>query len=347
MAIKKTNSGWLVDAQPGGRGQKRYRKTLATKAEALQYEAWLTTQVASAPDWVPKRKDSRRLDELIQAWYDLHGVQLRSGANTRSRLLLLSASLGNPIASDLTAEAFATYRSRRLSATSTADGKRKLAGVTASNLNRELAYLRAMFNELKRVGVWKGENPFSTLRQFKVQERELSFLTADQIQNLLTRLSVSDGSDALLVAKVCLSTGARWSEAEELRRSQIRNSQIHFSQTKSGKNRSVPISSSLESELIAHGDGAPGRLFQDSYGAFRWAIAKAGIELPRGQLSHVLRHTFASHFMMNGGNILTLQRILGHASLTMTMRYAHLSPGHLIEAIELNPLVRIQEDGES
>jgi integrase len=42
--------------------------------------------------------------------------------------------------------------------------------------------------------------------------------------------------------------------------------------------------------------------------------------------------------MMNGGNILTLQRFLGHASLTMTMRYAYLAPDHLEEAKRLNPL---------
>jgi site-specific recombinase XerD len=58
-------------------------------------------------------------------------------------------------------------------------------------------------------------------------------------------------------------------------------------------------------------------------------------------MTHVLRHAFASHFMMNGGNILTLQRILGHANVTMTMRYWHLSPEHLQEAKNLNPLSRL------
>ncbi|WP_424649030.1 tyrosine-type recombinase/integrase [Castellaniella sp.] len=58
-----------------------------------------------------------------------------------------------------------------------------------------------------------------------------------------------------------------------------------------------------------------------------------------GQLTHVLRHTFASHFMINGGNILTLQRILGHQDLKTTMRYAHLAPDHLESARMLNPLV--------
>ncbi|MDT4890927.1 hypothetical protein FQZ97_1279350 [compost metagenome] len=45
--------------------------------------------------------------------------------------------------------------------------------------------------------------------------------------------------------------------------------------------------------------------------------------------------------MMNGGNILTLQKILGHTSLAMTMRYAHLSPDHLQDAVKLGPLRRL------
>lgn len=47
---------------------------------------------------------------------------------------------------------------------------------------------------------------------------------------------------------------------------------------------------------------------------------------------HDIRHTFASHFMMNGGNIYDLQKILGHTSLEMTQRYAHLAPEHLVQA---------------
>ena len=50
---------------------------------------------------------------------------------------------------------------------------------------------------------------------------------------------------------------------------------------------------------------------------------------------HDLRHTFASHFMMNGGNIYDLQKILGHTSLEMTQRYAHLAPEHLVQAANI------------
>ncbi len=43
----------------------------------------------------------------------------------------------------------------------------------------------------------------------------------------------------------------------------------------------------------------------------------------------MLRHTFASHFVMAGGSLLTLQRLLCHSTPTMTMRYAHLAPDFL------------------
>jgi hypothetical protein len=50
---------------------------------------------------------------------------------------------------------------------------------------------------------------------------------------------------------------------------------------------------------------------------------------------HDVRHTFASHFMMNGGNLYDLQKILGHTNSKMTERYAHLSPTHLEKAMQV------------
>ncbi|MFA0672260.1 tyrosine-type recombinase/integrase, partial [Vibrio splendidus] len=71
---------------------------------------------------------------------------------------------------------------------------------------------------------------------------------------------------------------------------------------------------------------------------FRKAVAEAKIDLPKGQMTHVLRHTFASHYVMNGGNIVKLRDVLGHREITTTMRYAHLAPEHLEETLILNPL---------
>lgn len=72
--------------------------------------------------------------------------------------------------------------------------------------------------------------------------------------------------------------------------------------------------------------------------AFRRAVDWTGTKVTQGQCAHILQYTFASHFMMNSGNILALQKILCHSSIIMTMRYAHLAPDHLEEAITLNPM---------
>ncbi|MBC7191684.1 MAG: tyrosine-type recombinase/integrase [Marinobacter sp.] len=63
--------------------------------------------------------------------------------------------------------------------------------------------------------------------------------------------------------------------------------------------------------------------FQSCYSAFRSALERAQNHLPSGQQTHICRHTFASHFVMSGGHILTLQKVLGHSDLKLTMRYAH------------------------
>jgi len=64
--------------------------------------------------------------------------------------------------------------------------------------------------------------------------------------------------------------------------------------------------------------------------AFERACKRAGV---RDFRFHDLRHTFASYLTMGGGNIRTVQTLLGHKDLRMTMRYSHLSPEHLREAV--------------
>jgi hypothetical protein len=60
------------------------------------------------------------------------------------------------------------------------------------------------------------------------------------------------------------------------------------------------------------------------------ALKRAGI---LGATWHTLRHTFASRAVMAGVDIRTVQELMGHSTVTMTMRYAHLSPAHLREAV--------------
>jgi len=106
--------------------------------------------------------------------------------------------------------------------------------------------------------------------------------------------------------------------------------------TKSGKNRQIAITIGLANEAISYLH--TNKRFRDKYSAFKLLIKRLNIKLPKGQLTHVLRHTFASHFVQKGGDILTLQKLLGHSDIKTTMRYAHLAPDYSQKALSFNPL---------
>lgn len=325
MAIQQTPDGrWKVDVEPvKGR---RFRKTFKTKGEAQRFESTCRTKCIETPDWSPRPADVRRLSALVAAWFDLHGHSLRDGLRRRSKLDALAKRLGDPIAARLDPQVYAHDRRVRLE-----------AGTTAKTLNNELGYLRSVFNELRGLGQIDYQNPLALVKPLRIQERELSWLTAEQIAELLESIrSGCDNPHVEPIVLICLATGARWSEAEKLKPTALRAGVVTFSGTKNGKVRSVPITAELHNLVIRHWKrhGA----FTGSITSFRRALARTSIKLPRGQAAHALRHTFASHFMQNGGNILTLQKILGHSSLAMTMRYAHLSPDHLSDAIRFGPL---------
>ncbi|MFP3678899.1 tyrosine-type recombinase/integrase [Pseudomonas sp. SIMBA_041] len=343
MSIKKIDSGeWLVDCRPDGRAGARVRKKFRTKNEAMVYERRLMGDGAKGEFEKKPKQDERRLSDLVSLWFKLHGCHLKRGEKCLAFLERMVKNLGDPRASDFTASSFTQYRSDRLAgkwgrAKVDESGKRNgaTAPITANTANHELSYLRAVFNELERLGEWLGENPLSKVRALKFDQSEMAYLSSEQISQLLSRLDEEE-SDVSAIARVCLSTGARWAEAANLELGQVRDGRIHFTRTKSAKNRTVPIAPGLEKSLT---ESMPFKSsYRQTWYTFADVVNELDLGLPKGQVTHVLRHTFASHYMMNGGDILTLQRVLGHSTLEMTIRYAHFSPGHLAEVVNLNPL---------
>ncbi|QCR37025.1 tyrosine-type recombinase/integrase [Nissabacter sp. SGAir0207] len=339
MAIAKTSTGeWLCDFRLDGRDSRRIRKKFLTKGEAIAFEQYHRDEAKKKP-WLGEKEDKRRLSELIDLWHRLHGQSLSASKYRLSKLNIVCRGLNDPIASRLTAKDWAHYRDQRLNG--------KIDNGYHSNplkwiaqpitVNREQQYLEAVFNELRRLGEWTLPNPLDGIRIFKEKEKEMSWLTDSQIIQLLNACKKYNNEHLTRIVKICLATGARWSEAERLTRSQLSPYKLTFTRTKGGRNRTVPIPRWLYNELAP----LQGTLSKPCYQDFVKMLALTDIELATGQKTHVLRHTFASHFMINGGNIIVLQRILGHANIRETMRYAHFAPDHLEEAAELNPVANL------
>ena len=325
MAIEQLPDGrWKVDVEPI-KG-KRFRKTLKTKGEAQRFEATCRAKVIDNRDWSPRPKDKRRLSELVQLWYEMHGVALSNGVARLSILKACAESMGDPIASKVDGAAIASVRARWLA-----------KGMKGKTANNRLGYLKAVYNELHKLDVIDFPCPFSRIKPLRLQERPLAYLTKPQIVELLEALRTRETAPhTYMVAVICLSTGARWGEAQALTPERLGAGVVTFANTKSKRVRAVPVPSSLVDAIRKHwSTHGP---FTNCLGVFRKVLLDTSINPPQGQSSHILRHTFAAHFIMGGGHIVTLKEILGHASLSMTMRYAHLAPEHLHEAIRLSPL---------
>lgn len=329
MAVNKQENGkWLC--QIDRKGLKRVRKTFDTKSDA---ETFQRTYLFGLPTTNIKIDDPRTLLEIIDIWYKYHGFTLSNADKFKRQLKVAATDLGNPIAHMLTPESFVQYRYDK-----TQNDENIITAKTFNNLHGSIS---AMFNKLIKLKVIDYENPIIDVDKLRIHEKQMSYLSRLEIDNLLETIKDKcENESTWYVVNLCLRTGARWGEAEGLTKKQLHNCSVTYVKTKSKKTRNIPLNKLFNKELLkfAKDKNPNDHVFTSCIGSYRKAVKRTSIELPRGQLSHVLRHSFSSHFMMNDGNILTLKEILGHSDIKMTMRYAHLAPSHLADAVLRNPL---------
>lgn len=101
--------------------------------------------------------------------------------------------------------------------------------------------------------------------------------------------------------------------------------------------RPEPRSAVVRNLLLAK-DGAPFTVDAAKH-VMRRASVQSGVERLH---AHLLRHTFATRYLLNGGDLLTLQRLLGHATLEMVQRYSHIAAGYVaVQHREYSPVDRV------
>lgn len=239
----------------------------------------------------------------------------------------------------------------------------KKTGIKNVTVNRYLQVLRAILNYLikRRYLLYNSVSIVGLLPKEDGDTFDyLSFIEADHFLRFTRAKHQEDRRWIYVVYMLAMNTGLRWGEIAALKwdrvdlerkliivsRTYCKPSQQIRETTKGRKTRHVGINSKLLPELQALVErrgsfdglvfiGMNGRVldlenFKRDF--FDKDLMQAGLRRIR---FHDLRHTFASHFMMKGGNLYDLQKILGHSQISMTERYAHLSPESIVTRTEL------------
>ncbi|MBM4302503.1 MAG: site-specific integrase [Deltaproteobacteria bacterium] len=342
---KRTNKSgvsWQIDYyDPEG---KRKMKCFALKKDAEDYLGKVTVAKKEGRyhDIFDVKKESQvSFNDLADRYIENFGSQK---CFSRLKYYLVDeyrAVFGSRRLSEIGYLDLETYRNRR-KATLTRAGKPR----TDATVNRELSTLRHMLNKAVEWDMLES-NPFNKGSRLMLKENNhrLRFLNESEIESLLKACDDLKTYTPHLrpIMETALLTGMRREELLSLKWEQIRNGFIYLTETKSGKARQIPINDRLTEVLKKMRQGnqlksefvfcdSQGRRFLDVKRSFASACRKAGIEAFR---FHDLRHTFASQLVMRGAGLKAVQELLGHASLAMTMRYAHLSHEHLKDSVNL------------
>jgi integrase len=202
--------------------------------------------------------------------------------------------------------------------------------------NRRIAIYNRMSKALKHWG-WD----IGTLAYQKDRAKRLDFLTDPEIASVRQWLQGSRTQSMWFA--FMLYTGARVSEVQKLLWRDLTDTTVTFVDTKGGDNhaRTLPLACYPYTFPEVREDAGPFTWFTPSRVSALWrAIRRGNPTLPVSYSPHTLRHTCASRMVQNGIPLAVIKEWLGHKSINMTMRYAHLLPGNqlLDAALRMPPM---------
>jgi len=214
-------------------------------------------------------------------------------------------------------------------------------GKGPGTVNRKMAMLKHLVHKCSDWGL-VDEDTLRTVRkvkQLKEPAGRLRYLSPEEVQRLLKECN---NPQLRAIVTVAVNTGMRRGEILNLTWDNVdlRNGYLLVTQSKNGDRREVPINAAVREVLagIVRRLDSPhvfcdekGVMFKGGRNAFERACKRAGIY---DFHFHDLRHTAASFMAMGGVDLMSIKQILGHKTIQMTLRYSHLSPGHLRKAVD-------------
>ncbi|MFA4918816.1 MAG: tyrosine-type recombinase/integrase [Thermodesulfovibrionales bacterium] len=259
---------------------------------------------------------------------DMTDKYLKEHAHSRDTLTVktLMMFFSGYMIAQITTKAIAEYRNMRLKS------------VKPATVYQELALLRRMFNVAIKEWEWCKDNPVSRL-SFSVgnSNARVRWLTMEEEKLLLEKATNPFWLRSLIM--VALHTGMRRGEILDLRWQNVDllKRLIRIVKSKNGEMRSIPMSNTLVNlfkEMNIR--DISGRVFPISKSSVRHAFDKVVEKVNLKDFRfHDLRHSFATRLVQNGVDLYKVKELLGHKTITMTMRYAHHYPESLRSSVEV------------
>ncbi|MGH9506824.1 MAG: tyrosine-type recombinase/integrase [Terriglobales bacterium] len=336
---KQRGSGiwWVRFTDCGGREHREKAGTRFVALALLDKRRMERRQGIKMPEML--RRKAVTVGELLQTAvaYGREHHRSQNGDNNRAKLLL---ELFGAIAAD---------------ALTPAELERKLAAAAAernwkpATFNRHKAFLSLAY----RLAVANGHvksNPARLVRMRREDNARVRWLSAEE-ESQLRGVIERDYPAELPAFLLALHTGMR--RSEQYRRIawdcvDFRRRQLTIPKTKNGSIRYIPLDDTAIEALLAlrdRGDGTgpvivaargghgklAGEALKTPREWFAAACARAGVP---DFTWHSLRHSFASRLIMAGVSLAKVKELMGHKSYAMTLRYAHLAPDHLLDAVK-------------
>lgn len=208
-------------------------------------------------------------------------------------------------------------------------------GNSNATINRKMAALSKLLRKAEKMG------DIHSLPEFRRQREKsgrIRFLETDEEARLFAAIR-DQSEDAWRLSAFLVDTGCRLGEAIGLLWNDIQDNRATFWLTKSGRSRTVPLTARAQEAVSARGPGKKGPFFGMTQAGYRavWNDAKKEVGLGDDPqvVPHILRHTCASRLVRGGIDIRRVQMWLGHQTLSMTMRYAHLATNDLDACVKV------------
>jgi integrase len=316
------------------KGHPVHTKTFGTKTAAKRWAQSLETKLREGASLAFSEAQKHTLNDAIDRY--LESVMPAKAASTqedqREQLAWWAGEYGDLKLSAITTPLLVEVRDK-LSKTIAKHGKGTLR---PSSVNRYLAAISHVLRVASREWYWIPANPMDQVPRLKENNARDRYLSEDELKCLMNACEISESADLRLAVLLTLTTGARHMEVLGLtwKDVDLASATVTFRHTKNKTHRAVGLVPDLVAMLRERRGIGAALVFPSPHDPTKPIDLRSAWEtaLRRAEIAdfrwHDLRHTAASYLAMEGASAPEIAAVLGHKTLAMVKRYAHLSPQH-------------------